>query len=553
MPILFRFTFRSIAIHTQKRSRFHLHGRRMSTAPTPTYKDAIDALNSLQTNAAVLEAVRAAGVMLNPNAILEMIDYLRRVGLELNDLNVIHITGTKGKGSTSAFTDSILRAARPGWKTGLYTSPHLVAVRERIRINGEPLSEEDFTRYFFEVWDLLQKNTKACGCEVATTPFMPNYFRFMTLMAFYTFKQLKVDATILEVGIGGRSDSTNLVPKPIVTGVTALGYDHTRLLGEKLSQIANQKGGIYKEGVPALTVEQPEEGMSELRDCAVDQRASQFTVVETLPSTIQLGLAGAHQRSNAALAVQLAHTFLSITDQSYSPASDSNTSGAASTTQIGSVIEPLRSLPTSFLDGLRNAHWPGRCQTVLDPKHEGTKWFLDGAHTKESLACCLEWFVSPSVGLPGSSISDGHPARVLIFNCTSGRSGDDFLNTILQKTEEQLINHGSPEKKEEFFAKVIFCSNVTYTSGNFKGDLTSMAMSTTDNANLKTQREIEAAWNNLVPTYSGTVHVLPSIEDAVEEARKTLNVSVLVTGSLHLVGGVIEVAGLADRALSPKA
>jgi folylpolyglutamate synthase len=111
----------------------------MSTAPTPTYRDAIDALNSLQTNAAVLEAVRAAGSKLNPNAIPEMIDYLRRVGLEvhhmltllsfyeelplqpsqLNNLNVIHVTGTKGKGSTSAFTDSILRAAWPGWKTGV--------------------------------------------------------------------------------------------------------------------------------------------------------------------------------------------------------------------------------------------------------------------------------------------------------------------------------------------------------------------------------------------------------------------------------------------------
>lgn len=83
-------------------------------------------------------------------------------------------------------------------------------------------------------------------------------------------------------------------------------------------------------------------------------------------------------------------------------------------------------------------------------------------------------------------------------------------------------------------------------------DLTSMAISTTDNANLKTQREIEAAWNKLVATYAGTVHVLPSIEDAVAEARKTPSVNVLVTGSLHLVGGVIEVAGLADRALRPK-
>ncbi|KAG1755551.1 Mur ligase, partial [Suillus lakei] len=536
MTLSYRFNFLSIVTHTKRLKLSRFHGRRMSTA-APTYRDAIDALNSLQTNAAILEAVRAAGAQLNPNAIPEMIDYLRRVGLEpsqLNNLNVIHITGTKGKGSTSAFTDSILRAARPGWKTGLYTSPHLVAVRERIRINGEPLSEEEFTRYFFEVWNLLQ-NTK---CEAATTPFMPNYFRYLTLMAFYTFNQLKVDATILEVGIGGRSDSTNIVPKPIVTGVTALGYDHTRLLGEKLSQIANQKGGIYKARVPALTVEQPEEGIFELGICAAEQRASQFTIVDTLPSTIQLGMFFVVLLSNAGLAVQLVHMFLSITDHAI---------------QGGSEIEPLRSLPTSFLDGLKNAHWPGRCQTVLDSKLEGTKWFLDGAHTKESLACCLEWFVSPAVGLLDSPVSDGHPLRVLIFNCTSGRSGDDFLTAILQKIEEQLTTHGSLEKKEAFFAKVIFCSNVTYASGNFKGDLTSAAMSTTDNLNLKTQREIEAAWNKLVPTYSGTVHVLPSIEDAVEEARKMLNVSVLVTGSLHLVGGVIEVAGLADRALSPKA
>ncbi|KAG2154928.1 FolC bifunctional protein [Suillus bovinus] len=487
----------------------------MSTTPIPTrtYRDAIDALNSLQTNAAVLEAVIAAGPKLNPNATPEMIDYLRRVGLEpsqLNNLNVIHITGTKGKGSTGAFTESILRAARPGWKTGLYTSPHLVAVRERIRINGEPLSEEQFTHYFFEVWNLLQ-NTQ---CAVATIPFMPNYFRYLTLMAFYTFYQLKVDATILEVGIGGRSDSTNIVPKPVVTGVTALGYDHTRILGEKLSQIAYHKGGIYKEGVPALTVQQPEEGIVELGVCAAEKRASQFTIIDALSSTIPLGmfcLAGDHQRSNAGLAVQLVHTFLSIKDQS---------------------------LPASFMDGLKNAHWPGRCQTVLDPKLEATAWFLDGAHTKESLACCLEWFVSPAVGLPVSPVSDEHPPRVLIFNCTSG--------PILQKIEERLAIHGSREKKEEFFAKVIFCSNVTYASGNFKGGKYPSPISNASlymtSLNLKTQREIEAAWNKLVPTYSGTVHVLP-----------TPNVSVLVTGSLHLVGGVIEVAGLADRALSPKA
>ncbi|KAG5648932.1 Folylpolyglutamate synthetase [Asterophora parasitica] len=128
---------------------------------TRTYRDAVDQLNSLQSNAAALEAVRASGGRLSEFAIPEMVEYLGRIGYsphDLNALNVIHITGTKGKGSTSAFTDSILRQALSGKKIGLYTSPHLVAVRERIRINGAPISEELFARYFYEVWDRLAAN-----------------------------------------------------------------------------------------------------------------------------------------------------------------------------------------------------------------------------------------------------------------------------------------------------------------------------------------------------------------------------------------------------------
>ncbi|KAG9015881.1 Folylpolyglutamate synthetase, partial [Tulasnella sp. 427] len=135
--------------------------RKLSTTAR-TYEDAVTALNSLQSNAATLEAVRASGGRLSQFAHPEMIEYLERIGYrpeDLNKLNVLHITGTKGKGSTSAFCDSILRKSVPSWKVGLYTSPHLVAVRERIRVNGEPISEADFTQYFFEVWDRLQTNT----------------------------------------------------------------------------------------------------------------------------------------------------------------------------------------------------------------------------------------------------------------------------------------------------------------------------------------------------------------------------------------------------------
>lgn len=178
---------------------------------------------------------------------------------DLNRLNVLHITGTKGKGSTSAFTSSILTKIRPDWKVGaysigsicrvlnppvgLYTSPHLVAVRERIRVNGKPLSEEQFTKYFFELWDRLEHNPRR---KEDCMPDKPGYFRFITLLAFHAFLDLKVDATVLEVGVGGAYDSTNIVPKPLVTGITALGIDHVTVLGKTLSDIAWQKSGIFK-------------------------------------------------------------------------------------------------------------------------------------------------------------------------------------------------------------------------------------------------------------------------------------------------------------------
>lgn len=146
---------------------------------------------------------------------------------------------------------------------GLYTSPHLVAVRERIRINGIPISEEDFAKYFFEVWDKLKDDFRVSPPQNSgatpsllhfqpkeTTPPMPAYFRFITLLSFHVFLKMKVDATILEVGVGGMYDSTNIVPKPIVTGVTALGIDHVAVLGKTLADIAWQKGGIFKVSLP---------------------------------------------------------------------------------------------------------------------------------------------------------------------------------------------------------------------------------------------------------------------------------------------------------------
>ncbi|KAK7060501.1 Folylpolyglutamate synthetase [Paramarasmius palmivorus] len=522
---------------------------------TRSYEDAIDALNSLQSNAATLDAVRASGGTLSTLAIPEMLEYLGRIGYrpeDLNALNVIHITGTKGKGSTSAFTDSVLRHAKPEWKVGLYTSPHLVAVRERIRINGRPLPEEDFTKFFFEIWDRLQENTTR---QHENTSLMPGYFRFLTLLAFHTFLALKVDATVLEVGVGGTYDSTNIVPKPIVTGITALGIDHVFVLGKTLKEIAWQKGGIYKEGVPALTVNQPEEGMTVLKQRAEELKASEFVVTPLVPELAEIklgryhsvfrhfsilrayyavaGLAGKHQVQNATLAVHLAKYFL----------------------HAQASLNDTESLPETFKAGLEKTKWPGRCQTVVDPLHNRTSWYLDGAHTVESLECCIQWFVSPGVALSSEPPTLKPARRVLIFNCTSGRSGGSFLTGVNATANAQLKLYGLEEAGKDLFSHVIFCTNVTYASGKFKGDLTAVAIPESDLAELKTQHLLADAWSSILPDFpKDNIHVLPSIEHAIKVVRdlekdESEAVDVLVTGSLHLIGGVIEVAGLSDVAL----
>jgi len=424
-------------------------------------------------------------------------------------------------------------------------------VRERIRINGAPLSEDQFSQFFFDVWDRLEKNDKR---EHPETSKMPAYFRFVTLVAYHAFLSLGVDATILEVGVGGMYDSTNIVPKPIVTGVSALGLDHTAVLGKTIGEIAWQKGGIYKEGVPALTVNQPEEGFEVLKQQAQNRKACEFILVPLTMglSDIKLGLAGTHQYQNAGLAVHLAKHFLHA--KADCPLDDA--------------------LPSSFVEGLKKTRWPGRCQTVADPKLPRLTWFLDGAHTKESLECCMQWFASRAAALrqmvPSylhwlncsrapvvATLNTVQVTRVLIFNCTNGRSAHALLGTAVAKIAAQLQLHGKAKDANSFFDHVIFCTNVTYTDGGFKGDLTSKSIPEKDLAQLTTQHELAAAWSSLIPTFpSDHIHVLPSIQHAINllhdiytEDELSQHVDVLVSGSLHLVGGVIEVAGLSEVAL----
>ncbi|ORY80984.1 Mur ligase [Protomyces lactucae-debilis] len=457
-----------------------------------SYKSSIKDLNSLQSNAQTIQALRASGKM-NVDAIPEMRSWLAKAGIQqadLDELNVIHVAGTKGKGSTCAMTASILSKYRLAYgrspRIGLYTSPHLVSVRERIQIDGEPLPEEEWTDYFYQVWDALAKHGDA----------RPVYFRFLTLLAFRCFIEEGVDVVVLECGVGGEHDSTNVITKPVVAGITSLDIDHVHVLGHSLPEIAWHKAGIFKEGAPAMTVEQPTEAMEVLEKRAAERQVTSFNVVPIHPAldTVSLGVGGNVQRINASLAIALANAYL--------------------TTQ--GVDENLgRTLPKEFIDGLEQVRWPGRCERkVVD----SVEYCLDGGHTTASLQVAGSWFAS----LPQA---DGSLA--LIFNQQS-READLLLKDL----------HASLAGLS--FASVVFCTNKTFAQAGYADELTSLNNATDSVEALEVQHNLAKTWERLT---GQKAEVLPSIEEALAHVKKQGSKRVLVTGSLHLVGGALAVLG----------
>ncbi|XP_077986684.1 folylpolyglutamate synthase, mitochondrial-like isoform X2 [Glandiceps talaboti] len=394
-------------------------------------QESVRVLNTLQTNAAVLEKIRKERGRLNEKSLPEFVEYLERAGITLDDidgLSVIHVSGTKGKGSVCAFCESILRAN--GFKTGFYSSPHLVEVRERIRINGIPLTKEDFSHYFFKVYNQLDA-TKPLHNDT-----MPAYFRFLTIMAFHVFIQEKVDVAIIEVGIGGAYDSTNVVRCPAVTGIASLGMDHTSILGNSLDKIAWHKAGICKPGRPAFTVPQPEEAMA-----AVVKRAKELQApIQVTPMLndydwqgrpMELGLAGEHQKLNASLAIQLCRAWIeehkaALTEGPPESKKQKRLNGYMDPSDPSVQPAPAFRLIDTFIYGLRSCYWAGRNQTITRGR---VSYFLDGAHTPRSIQACVKWF--KEVADEEAKSLKGPIARVLVFNATGDRDERTLLADLV--------------------------------------------------------------------------------------------------------------------------
>jgi dihydrofolate synthase / folylpolyglutamate synthase len=174
------------------------------------------------------------------------------LGNPQEQIRTIHVAGTVGKGSTVAMLASMLEGC--GYAVGQYTSPHLIDVRERITINGKMTSRPEFT----DLMKQVSRAAKRAGVE-------PTFFEIMTAAAFKYFADQAVDIAIIEVGLGGRLDSTNVIT-PLASLITTIDYDHTHLLGGTLPKIAREKAGIFKKGVPAITIEQEEPVEQTLRE-----------------------------------------------------------------------------------------------------------------------------------------------------------------------------------------------------------------------------------------------------------------------------------------------
>lgn len=497
------------------------------------YNAAVTALNTLQSNFSIVDAIRKSGRGMNKNAIPEMVEWFRKAGYEPSDfdrLKPIHIAGTKGKGSTSAFVSSILAqyqsSAEPApKKIGLYTSPHLKSVRERIQINNTPLSEEAFAKYFFDIWDRLEDAARKEGQDPAAPGTKPVYFRFLTIMALHAYLHEGVDTAVIECGIGGEHDSTNIIVHPTVTGVTSLGIDHVAMLGSTLSEIAWHKAGIFKPGAAALSVPQSPEAMQVLRERAAAQGAELVEVARHPDlDRIRLGLAADFQKTNASLAVAIAARHLRA---------------LGNPTMPGPSAAALAAwpLPAEFRAGLESVRWPGRCEIR---RERGVAWHIDGAHTLDSIEVAGRWFAA-EIASSASSTSASHPQpRILVFNQQTRDAA------ALARALHAALQAGLDAQKP--FTHAVFSTNLTFQETGYKPDLVSVNTNADDVEKLAVQEALAQTWREIDPQTE--VKVVRTIEEAVGYARGVAaeaqvaegdQVKVLITGSLHLVGGALEV------------
>lgn len=284
-------------------------------------------------------------------------------------VKVLHVAGTNGKGSTCAMADSIARAC--GYRCGLFTSPHLIDFRERIRVSGEEIPEDHCAAMLTELRTL---------CERMETH--PTFFEITLVLAMRWFRIRECEIIVLETGMGGRLDATTAVPADVCV-ITPIGLDHMQYLGDTIEKIAVEKAGIFETGKPAISSPQ-EPAVRRVLEMEANERRTPLEFVEEPLSGYPMALAGEHQKWNAALAVTALH-------------------------RLGI---PLRSDSVGY--GLSNVSWPGRFEAI----RPGI--ILDGAHNPQSAAVLAATW--------RENFRDTKPA--LVFSAVAGKDITGILQVL---------------------------------------------------------------------------------------------------------------------------
>lgn len=284
----------------------------------------------------------------NTELLLQALDNPERAFLS------VQIAGTNGKGSTAAMLDAICRAA--GIKTGLYTSPHLVSITERVVIKGVEISPEDFARHATTVRTAAEDLRDRKEIEA-----LPTFFEHVTAIALLAFREAGVEVAILETGLGGRLDSTTAANAPIV-GITPIAMDHEDYLGPTLTSIASEKAAVIRPGVTAVIAEQPPEALKVLLDrCAAVGVQPSLDPGKNFYKHFTLSLRGAHQIQNASVAIRLAEALR----QHGFPISAAQIGFGLADTHHRARLEliPAELIPPFLLDG---AHNPAGADALRD-------------------------------------------------------------------------------------------------------------------------------------------------------------------------------------------
>jgi dihydrofolate synthase / folylpolyglutamate synthase len=419
-------------------------------------------------------------------------------------LRFIHVAGTNGKGSTCAMLESIYRSA--GLRVGLFTSPHLVSFRERIQVNRKLISEQDVVRLVEEI-QALQRSAGVPPASASDPKITSRrdacatFFEFVTVMALKFFAEQNCDLVIWETGLGGRLDATNIVT-PLASVITNIQFDHQQWLGDTLAQIATEKAGIIKPGVPVITATDEPDALAVIEKMAREKNAPLIKINSpegrraAVPNQDQMGsptlqpsrvdelsLLGDHQKLNAALALAVA----------------------------GVLQNQIRVEEEKTRASLASVHWPGRLQLVTC--ESGRKILLDGAHNPAGAKALSAAVSSWSSGF---SLDGGTLKRELQHAETVLGAPITLILGVLQDKDWQHIC----ETLAPLAARVFTVPVSSERSAN--------------------PAELAEACRKLNP--SAEIAAYHSLADALD--KSAADRFVIITGSLYLVGEALELLGL---------